>query len=237
MTVRIGIIGDFDPRNPTHIPTNDGIAHAAAALGVAIEVDWLPTDRPADYARYQGLLCSPGSPYRGFDRALAGIRHAREHGVPFLGTCGGSQHAMIEFARNVMGLKDAAHAETDPYASLLFVTPLSCSLVGKTMMVTIRPGSRAHRAIGAPRTAEAYYCNFGLNPAWQAPLEQAGMAISGTDAQREARIVEIADHPFFIGTLFVPQARSRPGMPHPLVLEFCRAAALQPARKAIPASA
>ena len=131
---------------------------------------------------------------------------------------------MIEYARNVMGLLDAAHAETDPYASCLFVTPLSCSLVGKTMDVVITPGSKAAAACQAARSMEAYYCNFGLNPAYQERLESAGLEITGKDENGEARIVELGSHPFFVGTLFVPQARSKPGNPHPLFLDFCRAA-------------
>jgi CTP synthase (UTP-ammonia lyase) len=226
-TSRIGIIGDFNPDNLTHNFTNDAIQHAAKALGKPIEAVWLPTNQPAEYAGFQGLFGSPGSPYRSFDGALSGIRYARENKVPLLGTCGGSQHMMIEYARNVMGMADAAPAETDPHASCLFVTPLSCSLVGKTMEVTIRSGSRAAAAFQAERSMEAYYCNFGLNPDYQEQLEDAGLAISGTDVDREARIVELASHPFFIGTLFVPQARSKPSSPHPLILAFCRAAASQ----------
>ncbi|HEX4808255.1 MAG TPA: hypothetical protein VH325_04965, partial [Bryobacteraceae bacterium] len=164
-----------------------------------------------------------GSPYRSFDGALAGIRYARENKIPFIGTCGGSQHLMIEYARNVMGITDAAHAETDPYASCLFITPLSCSLVGKTMEVVIKPGSKAAAACQAERSMEAYYCNFGLNPAYQERLEYAGLEITGKDENGEARIVELTSHPFFVGTLFVPQARSKPGNAHPLVLAFCRA--------------
>jgi CTP synthase (UTP-ammonia lyase) len=138
-TIRIGIIGDFNPANPTHLFTDAAIQHAAQALGTPLESTWLPTDQPTRYQEFQGLIGSPGSPYRNFDRALAGIRHARENEIPYLGTCGGSQHLMIEYARNVMGIADAAHAEEDPNASCLFVTPLSCSLVGKTLEVTIRP--------------------------------------------------------------------------------------------------
>jgi CTP synthase (UTP-ammonia lyase) len=222
---RIGIIGDFNPENPTHIFTDNGIRHAAEVLGIQIEAVWLPTDQPAAWDGFQGLFGSPGSPYRSFDGALAGIRYARENKLPFLGTCGGSQHMMIEYARNVMGLADAAHAESDPYASCLFVTPLSCSLVGKTMEVSIKSGSKAAAACQTRRSMEAYYCNFGLNPSYQEQLENAGLAITGKDEHGEARIVELASHPFFIGTLFVPQARSKPGTPHPLMLAFCRAAA------------
>jgi CTP synthase (UTP-ammonia lyase) len=223
MTTRIGIIGDFNPENPTHIFTNDGIQHAAIA-GRTIEAIWLPTDQSAEYMKFQGLFGSPGSPYMSFNGVLAGIRYARENNIPFLGTCGGCQHLMIEYARNVMGLSEAAHAESDPYASCLFVTPLSCSLVGKTMEVAIKPASRAAAAYHAERSMEAFYCNFGLNPEHQDHLDRAGLRVTGQDENGEARIVELSSHPFFIGTLFVPQARSRPGAPHPLMLAFCQAA-------------
>jgi CTP synthase (UTP-ammonia lyase) len=220
-STRIGVIGDFNPANPTHIFTNDAIQHAAEALGKPTEAVWLPTDLPTTFEGFQGLFGSPGSPYRSFDGALAAIRYARENNVPFLGTCGGSQHMMIEYARNVMGLADAAHAESDPDASCLFVTPLSCSLVGKTMAVTIKAESTAANAYQAEQSTEAYYCNYGLNPQYQERLENAGLRVTGTDADGEARIVELGTHPFFIGTLFVPQARSNPGRPHPLIRAFC----------------
>jgi CTP synthase (UTP-ammonia lyase) len=224
--VEIGIIGDYNPENPTHVATNGGIQHAANTLGKVIKADWLPTDEPVEYEQFNGLFCSPGSPYKSLDGALAAIRYARENNLPFIGTCGGFQHLAIEFARNVMGMKDAAHAESDPYASVLFVTPLRCSLVGKTMEVILKPGSKAAVACRAERSTEAYYCNFGLNPAYQEQLEHAGLEITGRDESGEARILELASHPFYMGTLFVPQARSEPGKPHPLILEFCRAAAL-----------
>src|SRR5262249_23029175 len=142
-----------------------------------------------------------------------------------LGTCGGFQHLVIEYARNVLGFTDAAHAETDPYASCLFITALSCSLVGKTMEVTMKAGSRAATACQATRSMEAFYCNFGLNPEHREQLEKSGLEVTGADQYGEVRIMELASHPFFIGTLFVPQARSVQGNPHPLILEFCRAAA------------
>ncbi len=224
MTVKIGIIGDFNGNNPTHVATNSGILHAAEALGEPIEAVWLATDEPQEFGNFQGLLCSPGSPYRSLEGALAGIRYARENNVPFIGTCGGFQHLAIEYARNVLGFTGAAHAESDPYASCLFVTPLSCSLVGKTMEVTIQPGSKAAAACQGTRSMERFYCNFGLNAEYRDQLEQHGLAITGWDQNGEARIVELGTHPFFLGTLFVPQASSLPGSPHPLMVEFCRAA-------------
>jgi CTP synthase (UTP-ammonia lyase) len=156
--------------------------------------------------------------------ALAGIRYARENGVPFIGTCGGFQHLVIEYARSVMGFKEAEHAESSPEASCLFITPLSCSLGGKTMEVTIKAGSKAAAAFRVTRSMEQFYCNFGLNPEYQDQLEKHGLEITGRDQNDEVRIVELGTHPFFVGTLFVPQARSAPENPHPLILEFCRAA-------------
>src|ERR1700678_821206 len=111
-TARVGIIGDFNRENPTHISTNNAVQHATEVLGNPIEAVWVPTDQPAEWESFQGLLGSPGSPCLSFDGALAGIRYARENMVPFLGTCGGFQHLIIEYARNVMGLADASHAES-----------------------------------------------------------------------------------------------------------------------------
>jgi len=227
-TIQIGIIGDYNPSNPTHIATNDAIGHAAEVLpSHVVKTTWLPTDQDHRLDDFHGLLCSPGSPYKSLEGALHGIQHARENTIPFLGTCGGSQHLVLEYARNVMGIREASHAETDPYASCLFITPLSCSLVGKTMQVNVKPGSRAAKIYKNSRASERYYCNFGLNPAYQEQLQHAGLAISGADEAGEARIMELSEHPFFLGTLFVPQANSTRGNPHPIVVEFLRASCLR----------
>jgi CTP synthase (UTP-ammonia lyase) len=223
-TIPLGILGDFNPEYPTHRATNESIQHAAKALRVPLEAVWLPTDEPQCYEHFQGFLCAPGSPYKSFEGALAGIRYAREHDVPFLGTCGGFQHLVIEYARNVMGICDAAHAETDPYAPSLVVTQLSCSLVGKTMDVTITPRTQAARIFPGLQSSEAFYCNFGLNPAYKQALQTAGLKVSGYDQNGDTRIVELPTHPFFFGTLFVPQTRSTASSPHPLILGFCQAA-------------
>jgi CTP synthase (UTP-ammonia lyase) len=222
---KIGIIGDYNPANPTHAATSDALQHAAEYLGSApCEAVWLPTAIPQDLGHYHGLLLSPGSPYKSLENALLGVRYAREHRVPFLGTCGGFQHMVLEYARNVIGIREAAHAESDPEAPCLFITALSCSLVGQTMEVRLKPGTRAATIYQSDRAAEKYYCNFGLNPAYRNQLENAGLAISGTDDAGEVRITELTSHPFFLGTLFVPQAISTRNLPHPIVLEFLAAA-------------
>lgn len=130
---------------------------------------------------------------------------------------------VLEYARNVLDIQDAQHAEYDPYASKLFVVPLSCSLVGKTMRVRLERGSRAAAAYGRHEVDEQYYCNFGLNPAFELDLHSAGLSIVGRDEAAEARVVELPSHPFFCATLFVPQLSSEPDFPHPLVLSFLAA--------------
>jgi CTP synthase (UTP-ammonia lyase) len=228
--VSIAIVGDRDPAAETHLATEASLDHAAAALGLDLFHRWVPTRLLAEsagreLARDGGVWIAPGSPYASMDGALAAIRLAREEGVPLLGTCGGFQHVVIEYARNVLGFEDAQHAEYDPYASTLFVTPLSCSLAGRRMSVNLEPGSRAAVAYGATAAEERYHCGFGLNPQHQALLHARGLRVVAVDAGGEARVLEIPAHPFFVATLFVPQTSSAPECPHPLVVAFARAAA------------
>lgn len=228
--VTIAVVGDRDPSSVTHRATEASLEHAAAHLGLDLSYRWAPTPVLAGGAERElagdsGVWIAPGSPYRSMDGALAAIRLAREQGVPLLGTCGGFQHVVIEFARNVLRVEDAQHAEYDPYASTLFVTPLSCSLVGQTLRVELAAGSRAAAAYGAAAVDERYYCNFGLDPRYQPLLHDRGLRLAAVDAIDEARILEIPEHPFYVATLFVPQTGSSPDHPHPLVVAFVQAAA------------
>jgi len=230
--VTIAIAGDHDPSNPTHPATGASLDHAAEALGIDLSHRWVPTRALAagaarELASDAGVWIAPGSPYASMEGAMAAIRLARETGLPLLGTCGGFQHVVIEYARAVLGFADAQHAEYDPTASTLFVTPLSCSLVGMRMPVHVTPGTRAAACYGAAEVEERYYCNFGLNPAHQTLLHDGGLRVTAVDAGGEARIVELPDHPFFLATLFVPQTSSAAGHPHPIVAAFARAAAVR----------
>ncbi len=221
--MKLAIIGDFQKENPTHKGTNLALAQSLDSLNAGMEVDWIRTDRsgPTSFvdqlSQYQGLLIAPGTPYAAMDNVLEAIRWGRENEVPVLGTCGGFQHMVLEFARNVLHISDAAHAETDPYASNLIVTPLSCSLVGQTLEVFTRliPGQTS--------LLEKYYCNFGLNPAYVSALEDHGFKVVGADADGAVRIMQLQSHTFFLGTLFVPQMSSTPEQPHPIVTAFLRA--------------
>jgi len=155
------------------------------------------------------------------------IEYARLNRIPTLGTCGGFQHMVIEFARNVLGIADAEHAETSPYSSKLVINPLTCNLKGEPLPIEIADDySLASASYKSDTVIENYYCNFGLNPVYQQQLEDAGFAITGTDAHKEARILELKAHPFFVATLFVPQANSTADRPHPLITTFVKNAAL-----------
>jgi len=226
----VGVIGDFNPQYHSHAATNLAFRHAATSLGVSVDTKWVPTPSLKKHVeeklgQFDMLLCAPGSPYKSMRGALNGIRFARESDRPFLGTCGGFQHVVIEYARNVMGFADAQHAEEDPDAPLLFVTPLSCSLVGKTEKIKISPGSRALDIYGKKETEERFYCNFGLNPTYRRKVEEAGLRPSGFDKTGEVRILELPGSLFFLATLFVPQVTSSETRPHPVIRSLLKTAA------------
>jgi CTP synthase (UTP-ammonia lyase) len=221
----IGLVGDRNPANRVHVATEEALTGSPTAPAV----EWLATERLSDpraidLMRYSGFLITPGSPYRSMDGALAAIRHAREHQVPLLGTCGGFQHLVLEFTRHVLGRVQADHAETSPGAADLAVTALTCSLAGQTHPVRIVAGTRAAAIYGFDEVLEPFFCSYGLNPVYRPLLEARGLVVSGMDRLGEVRIVELPTQPFFVGTLFVPQARHRRDEPHPLISAFIAAA-------------
>lgn len=227
--MRVAIVGDHHPGHEPQEAIRPALDHAAAVLGTSCEGVWIDTptldhDGGARLSRFDAVWCAPGSPYVSLEGALEGIRWARENQVPFIGTCAGFQHAVIEFARNVLGVAAAQHAEYDPHASDLFIDELLCSLVGQTM--SIRLVDDTLQAIyGGGEATERYYCRFGLNPTHRPALEAGGLATAGVDtADGDVRIVRIPSHPFFVATLFVPQTGSTPNRPHPLVSAFVQAA-------------
>ena len=127
---------------------------------------------------------------------------------------------MIEYARNVLGYKDAQHAEYDPYASELFISESACSLKGKEMRLDLTTNSAVASLYGKLQIKEKYYCNFGVNPEYIDLIQNGPINIVGSDNEGEIRIIEYTGHPFFIGTLFVPQTSSTEKNPHPIVTGF-----------------
>src|SRR4051812_32172094 len=229
MTTSLAIVGDFNSSNRSHLATNDAIEHSSAALGLTLEHRWISTQELAEpdgmrqLMTCRGIWIGPGSPYKSMEGALSAIRLARERRIPLLGTCGGFQHIIIEYARNVLGVVDAQHEETEPNAPRLFISRLACSLVGRSMTVALQPGSLVSRVYGRTSVQEQYLCNFGVNPEYVDSLRSSPLRIVGSDAEGMARVVELPEHPFFVGTLFVPQMTSTASSPHPLVSAFISA--------------
>jgi CTP synthase (UTP-ammonia lyase) len=160
------------------------------------------------------------------DGALLAIRFAREHQVPFLGTCGGFQHAVVEFARNVMGQQDAEHAETAADANNQVITPLVCALVEQTGRLTLIEGYRLHRAYGSGFTQEGYHCSYGLNEAMRDQLASHGLQVAAVDDGGDVRALELDGHPFFVLTLFQPE-RAALNDETPPIVQALLAAAMQ----------
>lgn len=225
MIMRIALIGEYTPTFEPHRMTEAALHHSAGHLGIDVDAAWISTAEINDelFTTCDGIWVAPGSPYRNMDKALWAIQQARENGIPCLGTCGGFQHMVIEYARNVLRIPDAQHAEYDPYASQLIISRLSCSLVGKEMGLALMPGSRVACMYGSETTRERYYCNFGINPAFAKALRHGEFRTVGWDEDGEIRIMEKSDHTFFVGTLYVPQARSSASSPHPLITGFAEA--------------
>jgi len=211
---------------PAHraIPLALRLAGEAAAVGV--EGEWVPTEEIRGASRvssFDGLWCVPASPYRSMDGALLAIRHARVHARPFLGTCGGFQHAVIEYARAVLGWADAEHAETAPQAARPVIAPLECALVEATQTVRFVANSRLAKAYGTTEATESYRCRYGLNPEFQAALVGGPLRVAADDATGEVRAVELDNHPFFVATLFQPERAALEDKLPPIVAAFVQA--------------
>jgi len=224
--ISIAILGEYSPDFKPHPATNAAIAHSAARLNANVSADWISTNDISNslFEKYSAIWVAPGSPYRNMDKTLWAIQYARENDIPCFGTCGGFQHMLIEYARNVLGFDDAQHAEYDPYASNLFISELECSLAGRQMTLQLKAGSRVSDIYRGLQATEEYYCNFGINPVHIPSLNSGPLQVVGSDAEGEVRVIELPDHSFFIGTLFVPQMRSTESNPHPLVTAFLQAA-------------
>jgi len=226
--VHIGLIGDYNPTVVAHQAIPLALERAQRETDQALQVTWLPTDEihtTSSLAGFQGLWCVPASPYRSTAGALMAIQYARETGRPFLGTCGGFQHALLEYAQNVLGLREAAHAENDPDANMHLISLLACSLVEQSDEIVLAEGTRLQRIFGASVIHECYHCRYGLNPDHTALFAATPLSVCGHDRAGEVRAIELTTHPFYFITLFQHERRALRGEPNPLVNAFVRAAA------------
>ena len=235
-TIHIGLIGDLNPDVAAHRAIPRALALAGEAEECEATSTWLATanirvgDRE-QFANFDGLWCVPASPYASMAGALWAIRFARENNLPFLGTCGGFQHALIEFARNVAGLSHADHAESNPEATTKIIAPLACSMVEQTSEIQLETGSFVRAICGSDTLREKYHCRYGLNPGFREAVERDGLRFVGQDAAGEARMLELQGHPFFVATLFQPERSALDEHTHPLIRAFVQACArTQPAQ-------
>jgi CTP synthase (UTP-ammonia lyase) len=241
--VRIAILGDFNPSFPSHPATVNSLQHAARKLDFTVHSEWIPTsslatpDAETMLEGFDGLWASPGSPYKSFDGMLKGIEFARRRDWPFLGTCGGFQYALIEFARNVLDITDADSAENNSGSKNIIIHPVACAVPGKlgdapklsgtVPEIRLRPGSYLQSFYGkkVEVVTEEFFCNFEVNPEYEWATMEAGFPVVARGMKGEIRAIESPAHRFFIATLFQPQLSSTEQKPHPVVLAFVQAAA------------
>jgi CTP synthase (UTP-ammonia lyase) len=183
MQVRIALVGDYDPNAIAHRAIPIALERAAAqSCPERLTFDWKHTSALGPLNGYHGVWCVPASPYANEAAAVEAIRRVREGKIPFFGTCGGFQHAVLEFARNVLGLSAAEHAETAEGSDCLVISRLSCSLVEVEQPVFALPGSKIAELYGTGEVRVGYHCNFGFNSRFEKDFQSAGLRVAARDA-------------------------------------------------------
>ncbi len=243
-TVSIAIVGKYVEYEDSYKSLKEALVHGALAHNLKLQVTWIeaegletgtPEDRSyeAQLAGFDGILVPGGFGKRGVEGMLNAIRYAREHKIPYFGICLGMQTACIEFARNVCGLRQANSSEFDPAAEHRVIYKLRELLgveeMGGTMRLgawdcVLEPGSLAQKAYGTTEISERHRHRYEFNREYEALLTGGGLRLTGTTPDATyVEIVEIPDHPFFLGCQFHPEFKSKPLEPHPLFRDFVAA--------------
>ena len=231
MKPSIALVGDFSPEVVAHRAIPRALELASTAEQREVTWNWVRTtsiqDAARDLADYSALWVVPASPYANMAGALAAIRWARETRRPLVGSCGGFQHMLIEFARTCAGLNEADTTETNPAWQEPVVSALACSLVGQSGSLRFTPGSQLRTIYGRETATEGYNCSYGLNAAYRTALETAGLLFTAFDEAGQIRAAELprSVHPFFIGTLFQSERAALRGEIPPVARALIRAAA------------
>ncbi|WP_422742743.1 glutamine amidotransferase-related protein [Micromonospora sp. WMMD754] len=209
----MALVGDRQLDASSHAPVTRAIDDLKEAFsGAEVESTWFPTtavDR--SLSEYDGVWLL-GSPYESEAGVITAAGVARRNGIPLLGTCGGLQLAVTEFATQVAGMDEEE-----------VLVPLSCSVGSNECLVLATSGSLFERALGAKQTRETYHCSYGLNPLALQILTEHGMSFTGFDPDGVVRVAELPAHPFFLGTLFQPELSVRAN-PHPIIRAWADAA-------------
>ncbi len=242
--VRIGIVGKYVEYEDSYKSLKEALVHGALAHNLKLEVSWVEAEglETADandnsyFAQledYDGILVPGGFGKRGIEGMLKAIRYARENNVPYFGICLGMQTACIEFARNVCGLAGANSSEFDPATPHRVIYKLrelrGVEELGGTMRLgawpcKIEPGTLAEKIYEQSEISERHRHRYEFNREYEEPMTAGGLKISGsTPDGTYVEIVEIPEHPFFIGCQFHPEFKSKPLEPHPLFKSFAGA--------------
>lgn len=244
--LKIGIVGKYFSVGDfvladSYISVIEAIKHAASHQGYKPEIHWIDSEKVLNKVdslkEYQGLIVPGGFGSRGIEGKIATIQYARENKIPYLGLCYGMQLATVEFARNVLGWKDANTTEIDPktkYPVIHIMPDQEKKMLEKDYGGTMRlgawdcileTGTMTRKMYGKQKISERHRHRYEFNNEYRQLLEKSGLVISGTSPDGKlVEIVEIKDHPFFIGTQFHPELKSRPIDPHPLFMGFVEAA-------------
>jgi CTP synthase (UTP-ammonia lyase) len=223
VSVAIALVGDRQPAHASHRELDA----VRGRLGEDVVADWVATDddRVRDLGEFDGIWLVPGSPYADDAAAYAAVRWARENDVPFLGTCGGLQYAVVEYFRNVLGVAGASHAESDGSSASNVVRRLACSLQGEERLVRPVAGTRFSELVDGQPFIGMHYCNYGPGSDEVERLVAAGMVVEATAEDAGAEVIELPSNRFFMLTLFQPQVGALAGKPlHPVLDEFVRCA-------------
>jgi CTP synthase len=237
--VHIGIVGKYVEYEDSYKSVKEALVHGALAQNLKLRVSWLEAEglEAEDYVSqlkdFDGILVPGGFGKRGIEGMLNAIRYARESGTPYFGICLGMQTATIEFARNVCKLHDANSSEFDPATPHRVIYKLreltGVEEMGGTMRLgawtcMLEPGSKAAQAYGRTEISERHRHRYEFNREYEALLTGAGLRITGTTPDATyVEIVELPDHPFFLGCQFHPEFKSKPLEPHPLFRSFVEA--------------
>src|ERR1700751_2293285 len=240
-TVTIGIVGKYVEYEDSYKSLKEALVHGSLAHNLKLQLNWIEAEGletgdksyEAQLEGYDGILVPGGFGKRGIEGMLIAIRYAREKKVPYFGICLGMQTACIEFARNVVGLEEANSSEFDPATPHRVIYKLrelrGVEEPGGTMRLgawtcKIEPNTLAHKIYGMLEISERHRHRYEFNREYEEPMVAAGLRISGaTPDGTYVEIVEIPDHPFFLGCPFPPEFKARPLEPHPLVAGFIRA--------------
>lgn len=233
--VRIALVGKYVALHDAYLSVAEALRHAGYFEGAEVEIEWIDSEKVTerDLLGADGIIVPGGFGGRGTEGMIETARYARENGVPYFGICLGMQIAVIEFARNVVGLNGANSREFDPDSphKVIDFMPGQNDEINKggTLRLgryecRVKKGTLLEKCYGKTDFFERHRHRYEFNNEYKETLEKAGLVCSGTSPDgRLVEVVEIKEHPFFIGVQYHPEFKSRPNRPHPVFSGFIKA--------------